>query len=102
MTEYLLHSKTCFRGQIDVKKFTFIWFFLPSPSPTGIMVYQGMRSVMREDGAGLDTRAAVMDSCPGPIPKATVPRITALLVVNWICALRDKKGLKGSTEEVLK
>ncbi len=66
------------------------------------MTYQGFRSVMRDDGVPIDTRGAVMDSCPGPIPKATLPRITALLAVNWFCAMRDRKGLVGSTKEVLK
>ncbi len=70
-------------------------------SPSGIMAHQGMRAVMRSDGVSLDTRGTIMDSCPGPIPEATIPRITILLAVQWICALRDQKGFKGSTKEVM-
>jgi len=68
----------------------------------GIMTYQGMRAVMRDDGFGINTRGMVLDSCPGPIPKITLPRVSALLLVNWFCAVRDGMTQKEALGEVLK
>lgn len=55
-------------------------------SDTGIMCYQGLQLATR---GKLDVRGVVWDSCPGPRPEITVPRVAALLAVNWYCARKD-------------
>merc|ERR1712108_45356 len=47
---------------------------------------------------GLDVRGVVWDSCPGPRPEITVPRVAALLAVNWYCARKD--GLNSTDAAV--
>merc|ERR1712032_475980 len=42
----------------------------------------------------LDVRGVIWDSCPGPRPEITIPRVAALLAVNWYCARKD--GLNSS------
>ncbi len=58
-------------------------------SDTGLMVYQGLRHVAREDGKAMDVRASIMDSCPGPRPEMNLGRVTAMCIVNYICSRRD-------------
>merc|ERR1711971_482618 len=60
-------------------------------SDTGIMCYQGLQLATR---GKLDVRGVVWDSCPGPRPEITIPRVAALLAVNWYCARKD--GLNSS------
>jgi len=60
-------------------------------SDTGIMCYQGMDIATKS--SRLDIRGVVWDSCPGPRPEITLPRVAALLAVNWFCARKD-----GSTQ----
>ena len=38
----------------------------------------------------INIRGVVWDSCCGPRPEITIPRVAALLVVNWFCCRRDK------------
>ena len=38
----------------------------------------------------INIRGVVWDSCCGPRPEITLPRVAALLVVNWFCCRRDK------------
>ena len=38
----------------------------------------------------INIRGVVWDSCCGPRAEITVPRVAALLVVNWFCCRRDK------------
>jgi len=67
-------------------------------SDTGVMCYQGMlvsnknSSMMKR----INIRGVVFDSCPGPRPEITVSRVAALLVVNWMCSLRDKMSMSES------
>jgi len=67
-------------------------------SDTGVMCYQGMilsnknSSMMKR----INIRGVVWDSCPGPRPEVTVSRVAALLVVNWMCCLRDKMSMSES------
>lgn len=56
-------------------------------SDTGAMCYQGLDLSTR--AARLDIRGVVWDSCPGPRPEITIPRVAALLAVNWFCARKD-------------
>jgi hypothetical protein len=53
------------------------------------MCYQGVHKIAAERGLSLDIRGSVMDSCPGPRPKVTLPRVMALTLVNWFCSMRD-------------
>jgi len=62
-------------------------------SDTGAMAYQGLTLAT---GSALDVRGVVWDSCPGPRPKITVPRVTALLIVNWFCARQDGLSRGGA------
>jgi len=64
-------------------------------SDTGIMCYQGLQLATR---GKLDVRGVVWDSCPGPRPEITVPRVAALLAVNWYCARKD--GLNSTDAAV--
>ena len=66
------------------------------------MVYQGVQKVSREEGVPLDVRGHVMDSCPGPRPKATLPRTIVFGVVNWMCYVRDGMGLWPSAKETMR
>ena len=36
------------------------------------------------------------DSCPGPRPEITVPRVAALMLVNYFCCRRDKMTVRDS------
>ena len=56
------------------------------------MVKQGLDVVLDNEGKTLDIRGCILDSCPGQRPKLTVPKLMALLIVNWVCGFRD--GLK--------
>ena len=64
----------------------------------GLMVYQAVNKVCKEDGVRLDVRGHIMDSCPGPRPKATLPRSIVFGIVNWITAKRDGMGLWYATK----
>jgi len=64
-------------------------------SDTGIMCYQGLQLATR---GKLDVRGVVWDSCPGPRPEITIPRVAALLAVNWYCARKD--GLNSTDAAV--
>jgi hypothetical protein len=59
---------------------------------SGLMVYQGVNKVMKDEGVKLDICGHVLDSCPGPRPKATLPRTIVLGFVNYGCAIRDGMG----------
>jgi len=72
--------------------------FFHDLSDTGLMVYQAVNKVCREDGVNLDVRGHIMDSCPGPRPKATLPRTIVFAIVNWISAKRDGMGLWDATK----
>merc|ERR1711974_300853 len=56
-------------------------------SDTGIMCYQGLQLATR---GKLDVRGVVWDSCPGPRPEITVPRVAALLAVSSYRLLIDR------------
>ena len=62
-------------------------------SDTGVMCYQGM---MVSTKTRINVRGVVWDSCCGPRPEITVSRVAALLVVNWMCSLRDKMTMVES------
>jgi len=64
-------------------------------SDTGVMCYQGMEVARKQSSKvkGINIRGVVWDSCCGPRPEVTVPRVIALLIVNWMCCLRDQMGL---------
>merc|ERR1712227_1121776 len=62
-------------------------------SDTGVMCYQGM---MVSTKTSINVRGVVWDSCCGPRPEITVSRVAALLVVNWMCSLRDKMTMVES------
>lgn len=67
-------------------------------SDTGIMCYQGMM-VSNQQSARMkriNIRGVVWDSCCGPRPEITVSRVAALLVVNWMCCLKDKMTMTES------
>ena len=55
----------------------------------GVMVRQGLDVVLKSEGKSLDIRGCILDSCPGQRPKLTVPKLMALLIVNWVCGFRD-------------
>jgi len=63
-------------------------------SDTGAMCYQGLDLATR--GSRLDIRGVVWDSCPGPYPEITLPRVAAFLAINWFCARRDGENLEGA------
>ena len=65
------------------------------------MAYQGIQKASQEDGIPLDIRGHVMDSCPGPRPKATLPRTIVLGFVNWACAIRDGMGLLPAFKDTM-
>jgi len=67
-------------------------------SDTGIMCYQGMDVVRRRSSKmkSMDVRGVIWDSSCGPRPQITVPRVLALLVVNWFCSMRDGIGMAKS------
>ena len=67
-------------------------------SDTGVMCYQGMDSASKQSSKmkRLNIRGVVWDSCPGPRPEVTLPRVMALLIVNWMCCLRDRMGMMQS------
>jgi len=56
-------------------------------SDTGAMCYQGLDLATRS--SRLDIRGVVWDSSPGPRPEITIPRVAALLAVNWFCVRKD-------------
>jgi len=66
--------------------------FIHSLSDTGVLCYQGLSLALARQGAELDIRGVVWDSCPGPCPEVTLPRIMAILIVNWVCCMRDGTG----------
>ena len=73
--------------------------FFHNLSDTGLMVYQGIDKVAREEGVKLDVRGHVMDSCPGPRPEITVGRCIAVPAVNYICSRRDGMGRREALRE---
>jgi len=62
-------------------------------SDTGAMCYQGLQLATR---GALDVRGVVWDSCCGPIPEITAPRVAALLAVNYFCARGDGADISGA------
>ena len=67
-------------------------------SDTGIMCYQGMM-VSNSESSRMERiriRGVVWDSCPGPRPEITVPRVAALMLVNYFCCRRDKMTVQDS------
>ena len=67
--------------------------FFHNLSDTGLMVYQGIDKVCTEAKRNLDIRGNIMDSCPGPRPKVSLPRYAALALVNYLCSRRDGQGM---------
>lgn len=67
-------------------------------SDTGIMCYQGMMVSNAESSRmeRIRIRGVVWDSCPGPRPEITVPRVAALMLVNYFCCRRDKMTVQDS------
>ena len=67
-------------------------------SDTGIMCYQGMMVSNAESSRmeRIQIRGVVWDSCPGPRPEITVPRVAALMLVNYFCCRRDKMTVRDS------
>ena len=67
-------------------------------SDTGIMCYQGMMVSNAESSRmeRIRIRGVVWDSCPGPRPEITVPRVAALMLVNYFCCRRDKMTVRDS------
>jgi len=67
-------------------------------SDTGVMCYQGMDVAIKESSKmkRLNIRGVVWDSCCGPRPEVTLSRVIALLLVNWMCCLRDRLGMMQS------
>ena len=63
--------------------------FFHNLSDTGLMAYQGVDKVCREARRNLDIKGSILDSCPGPRPKASLPRYAALMAVNYFCSRRD-------------
>ena len=55
----------------------------------GVMVNQGLHIVLEEEEKSLDIRGCILDSCPGQRPQLTIPKLIALLIVNWVCGFRD-------------
>lgn len=59
------------------------------------MAYQGIDKAVRDDASmALDVRGNIMDSCPGPKPKMSLPRVAVLTTVHYVCGRRD--GLSRS------
>jgi len=67
-------------------------------SDTGVMCYQGMDVSTKQSSKmkRLNIRGVVWDSCCGPRPEVTLSRVIALLIVNWMCCLRDRLGMMQS------
>ena len=67
-------------------------------SDTGIMCYQGMMVSNAESSRmeKIRIRGVVWDSCPGPRPEITAPRVAALMLVNYFCCRRDKMTVRDS------
>eukprot|EP00092_Neocalanus_flemingeri_P036765 GFUD01040025.1.p1 GENE.GFUD01040025.1~~GFUD01040025.1.p1 ORF type:complete len:379 (+),score=86.98 GFUD01040025.1:119-1255(+) len=67
-------------------------------SDTGVMCYQGLdiASKQRSTVRMLNIQGVVWDSCPGPYPEVTLSRISAFLIVNWLCCMNDKLGVVQS------
>ena len=67
-------------------------------SDTGVMCYQGMMVSNKSSSRmkRINIRGVVWDSCCGPRPEITVPRVAALLFVNWFCCRRDKMSYSES------
>lgn len=70
--------------------------FLHCMSDTGVMCYQGLDHVLQKHEEQLDIKGVVWDSCPGPRPEMTLPRVAALIAVNMFCCLRDGLSFGGS------
>ena len=66
--------------------------FFHNLSDTGIMVYQGINKVCTESKKSLNIRGNILDSCPGPRPKASLPRYAALVLINYVCSRRDGRS----------
>ena len=67
-------------------------------SDAGTMAYQGFdiarnKSNTREK---MTIKGVIWDSCPGPFPEVTLSRVMAFLIVNWVCCMRDNKGMVQS------
>ena len=67
--------------------------FIHCLSDTGSMCFQGLDIATKQ---GLNISGVVWDSCPAPYPEMTIPRVTAFLIVNWMCCRKDKMGMLQS------
>ena len=67
--------------------------FIHCLSDTGSMCFQGLDIATKQ---GLNISGVVWDSCPAPYPEMTIPRVTAFLIVNWMCCRKDKIGMLQS------
>ena len=63
------------------------------------MVHQGLEIVSKSRNQKLKIVGAILDSCPGPIPKVSLPRILAIGIVNWICCRKDGLDFAGCVRE---
>ena len=64
--------------------------FIHCLSDTGVMSYQGLSAALADLGnIKMDIRGVVWDSCMAPYPQVTLPRVMALLIVNYVCCKRD-------------
>jgi len=70
--------------------------FIHCLSDTGVMCYQGMDIASTQSKKLLNVKGVLWDSCPGPYPEVTLPRVVAFLIVNWMCCYKDNMGITQS------
>ena len=66
------------------------------------MVHQGLEMASKSRNQKLKIVGAVLDSCPGPIPNLSFPRVLAIAVVNWICCRKNGLDFAGCVRETLR
>ena len=53
------------------------------------MEKQGHHIVLEVEGKSLDIRDCILDSCLGQRLQPKIPKLMAILIVNWVCGFGD-------------
>jgi len=58
-------------------------------SDTGVLSFQGLSIAASFAGSDFKPAGIIWDSCPGPRPHVTMPRMVVLTAINWLARMRD-------------